>query len=115
MITSLSQASSSAHDMVCNRTERIEMSKVKVYVTGYCPYCTRAKQFLNSHDIEFESVDIGTDAEKRKWLVETTGMRTVPQIFVGDESVGGYTDMQKLHDEGGFFPLLDRESVSYTA
>lgn len=91
------------------------MSKVKVYVTGYCPYCTYAKRFLSSHDIEFDTVDVSTDTEKRSWLVATTGMRTVPQIFVGDESVGGYTDMQKLHREGNFFPLLDREGVSFTA
>jgi glutaredoxin 3 len=90
------------------------MSKVRVFVTSYCPYCTRAKQFLKSHDIDFETVDVTTDAEKRDWLVETTGMRTVPQIFVGDESVGGYTDMQALHRGGDFFPLLESEGVSYS-
>jgi glutaredoxin 3 len=90
------------------------MSKVRVFVTSYCPYCTRAKQFLKSFDIDFETVDVTTDAEKRNWLVDTTGMRTVPQIFVGDESVGGYTDMQALHRDGDFFPLLESEGVSYS-
>lgn len=91
------------------------MSKVKVFVTDYCPYCIRAKQFLNNHEIPFETVDVGADAEKRRWLVEQTGMRTVPQIFVGDESLGGFTDMQAMHREGKLFPLLEREGVTYRA
>lgn len=87
---------------------------VKVYVTNYCPYCNSAKRFLTSNGIAFETIDITQDAQKRMWLVETTGMRTVPQIFVGDTSVGGYTDMEAMHRRGEFVPLLERNGVAHT-
>lgn len=91
------------------------MNKVKVYVTSYCSFCTAAKRWLSSMDIEFDTIDVTRDPDKRMWLVETTGMRTVPQIFVGDTPVGGYQEMRALDREGGFRPLLDREGVRYSA
>lgn len=89
-------------------------NKVTVYVTDYCPYCNAAKRFLSSNGIEFDVVDVTQNVEKRNWLVQTTGMRTVPQIFVGDTPVGGYTDMDKMHRQGNFVPLLNKNEVEHT-
>lgn len=88
-------------------------TKVTLYVTSHCPYCNYAKRFLDANSIEFETVDVTRDTEKRMWLVEATGKRTVPQIFVGDTVVGGYTDMQDLHKRGEFQPLLEQNGVSH--
>jgi len=83
------------------------MSHVKVYVTTFCPYCVAAKRYLTRKNIEFETIDLTGDHEKRIWLMERTGMRTVPQIFVGEHAIGGYTDMVALDEKGGLQPLLD--------
>jgi glutaredoxin 3 len=73
---------------------------VTVYVTDYCPYCTRAKSLLNKRNIAFTEVDVSNDEEKRAWLVKTTGRRTVPQIFIGDEPVGGSDEIHDLDRKG---------------
>lgn len=86
------------------------MSHVKVYVTTYCPYCVAAKRYLDRKDVAYEVIDITGDHEKRLWLLERTGMRTVPQIFVGEHAIGGYTDMVALDKRGGLQPLLDEDA-----
>ena len=91
------------------------MSNVTVYVTQYCGFCTSAKRWLTGMNIEFESIDVTTDHAKRQWLVEKTGMRTVPQIFVGEHPVGGYQEMRAMDNRGEFRPLLEREGVSFSA
>ena len=83
------------------------MSQVTVYVTNYCPYCNAAEKFLRDHAVPFERVDVTHDPAMRQRLVELTGMRTVPQVFVGERSVGGYTDMLGLHRRGELEPLLE--------
>lgn len=82
------------------------MSSVRVYVTSYCPYCTMAKGHLDRLGVAYQTIDVSHDPETRHWLVATTGMRTVPQIFVGDTPVGGYTDMMALEKKGEFQRLL---------
>ncbi len=79
---------------------------VTVYVTDYCPYCTRAKSLLNKRNIVFTEVDVSNDEEKRAWLVKTTGRRTVPQIFVGDEPVGGSDEIHDLDRKGLLVPKV---------
>jgi glutaredoxin 3 len=76
------------------------MRKVTIYTTAYCGFCRRAKQLLKKLQIPFEEIDVEGDDEKREWLVETTGERTVPQIFFGDESIGGCTDLEALVRSG---------------
>lgn len=87
--------------------------KVTVYVTSYCPYCDQAKRMLGSMQVPFEAIDVTGDAERRHWLVERTGMRTVPQIFVGETSIGGFTDMRALHQRGGLVPLLEAAGIPH--
>jgi glutaredoxin 3 len=83
------------------------MPHVRVYVTAWCGYCTAAKRFLTEvKRVPFEEIDVTRDPETRRWLREATGQQTVPQIFIGDTSVGGYTDLRALDAQGGLDPLL---------
>ena len=84
------------------------MPSIKMYTTGYCPYCTRAKQFLQAKGVaQREEIRIDTDAAARIVMMEVTGRRTVPQIFIGATHVGGYDDLVALDKSGGLQPLLD--------
>ena len=73
------------------------MQPVKMYTTAVCPYCTRAKQILKSKGVEqIEEIRIDTDPAARNHMMEITGRRTVPQIFIGDTHVGGHDDLVAL-------------------
>ncbi len=65
-----------------------------------------AVAYLGKKGIRPELIDVSGDDEKREWLVETTGRRTVPQVFINDQPVGGYTDLVALDRSGGLDPLL---------
>ena len=65
----------------------------RVYSTQYCPWCQRAKGLLNQRGIEFEEIDVTEDRELQKEMIEQSGRQTVPQIFFGDEHIGGYDDL----------------------
>ena len=76
------------------------MLPVVVYSTLICPYCIRAKMLLKERDIPFQEIDVTSDPDKRMWLVEKTGRRTVPQIFIGDEPIGGFDELRALDKSG---------------
>jgi glutaredoxin 3 len=80
--------------------------RVTVYTTSYCPYCVRAKALLKRKGIAFEEVAVDGDDAKRLWLVEQTGQRTVPQVFAGERSLGGFSDLDALDREGKLDPIL---------
>lgn len=83
------------------------MPAVKMYTTAVCPYCIRAKQLLNAKGVvQIEEIRIDTDPEARTHMMEITGRRTVPQIFIGDIHVGGCDDLVALDAKGGLLPLL---------
>jgi glutaredoxin 3 len=83
------------------------MPAVKMYTTAVCPYCIRAKQILNAKGVaQIEEVRIDTDPQARAHMMEITGRRTVPQIFIGDTHVGGCDDLVALDAKGGLMPLL---------
>ena len=83
------------------------MQAVKMYTTAVCPYCTRAKQILKSKGVEqIEEIRIDTDTAQRDHMMQTTGRRTVPQIFIGQTHVGGCDDLHALDAQGGLLPLL---------
>ena len=84
---------------------------ITVYTTDYCPYCTSAKRLLSTLQLPFSEVDVTGDDGARNALVERTGRRTVPQIFIGSASVGGFTDLDALHKSGGLQPLLDAAGI----
>lgn len=79
---------------------------VRVYTTTYCPFCDRAKELLRRRGITFEVIDVTEDSATRDWLVATTGRRSVPQIFVGEQPIGGYEDLRALDDAGRLDALL---------
>lgn len=81
------------------------MAKVTLYTTPYCPYCMRAKILLKSKDAAFEEIDVSDD-DAREELVERTQWQTVPQIFIGEEFVGGYDQLQALDDDGKLDAML---------
>ncbi len=76
------------------------MAKVVVYTTQVCPYCVRAKQLLKQKGAAFEEIDLSRDHAARMALVERTRMRTVPQIFINDEFIGGCDELYALERAG---------------
>ena len=82
------------------------MSEVLVYTTPSCPYCVMAKRLLTQKGVSFQEVDVAYDDAKRRWLAETTGQRTVPQIFIDGRHVGGCDDLYALDAAGKLDPLL---------
>lgn len=84
------------------------MAKVIIYRTTYCGYCDMAKRLFNDLGVEFEEIDVTHDAEMRTKLVQLTGgKRTVPQIFIDDVAVGGYTDVAALERSGELEKMLE--------
>ena len=78
-----------------------------MYTTAVCPYCVRAKQILKAKGVEhIEEVRVDVNPEERARMMEITGRRTVPQIFIGDTHVGGCDDLMALDSQGGLMPLL---------
>ena len=83
------------------------MTPVKMYTTAVCPYCIRAKQILKAKGVDqIEEIRIDTSPEQRDHMMQITGRRTVPQIFIGDTHVGGCDDLMALDAKGGLVPLL---------
>jgi glutaredoxin 3 len=83
------------------------MNTVRMYTTLVCPYCQRAKALLKQRGVAvIEEIRIDLDAEQRDKMVEITGRRTVPQIFIGNTHVGGCDDLIALDQKGGLIPLL---------
>lgn len=84
------------------------MKPVTIYTTQTCGFCIRAKQLLADRDIPYQEVDVTGDDDARAKLVEKSGgQRTVPQIFIGEQPIGGYSDLAQLDREGKLQPLLD--------
>lgn len=78
-----------------------------MYTTAVCPYCVRAKKILKSKGVEqIEEIRIDNDPQARMTMMEITGRRTVPQIFIGSTHVGGHDDLVALDGKGGLMPML---------
>ena len=83
------------------------MAKIVMYCTEVCPYCVRAEQLLKRKGVtEIEKIRIDLEPELRIAMVEKTGRRTVPQIFINEQHVGGYDDLAELDQAGGLETLL---------
>lgn len=83
------------------------MNEIIIYRTSYCPYCDMAARLLDNIGVEYEQIDITDDPETRQELVKRTGgKRTVPQIFINGQSIGGYTDLQALQSSGQLAEML---------
>lgn len=83
------------------------MAKVVLYTKEQCPYCTMAKQLLNSKHVSFEEIRIDLDETKREEMIRLSNRRTVPQIFINDQPIGGYDDLATLAKSGKLDGLLN--------
>lgn len=84
---------------------------IRMYATGYCPYCVRAEQLLKRKGVQdIEKIRIDQDPQRRDEMIQLTGRRTVPQIFIGDYHVGGCDDLYDLDRLGKLDPLLQPSS-----
>ena len=83
------------------------MQPIVVYTAVPCGYCNAAKSLLNRLDLPFEERDLTGDRTARMDLMQQTGQRTVPQIFVGEVHVGGFTELRALHSQGKLLPLVN--------
>ena len=82
-------------------------AKVLMYSTGFCPYCVMAERLLRARGVEeIEKIRVDLEPARRAEMMEKTGRRTVPQIYIGDTHVGGYDDLAKLDRSEGLEKLL---------
>lgn len=83
-------------------------NRVVVYSTAMCPYCVRAERLLEAKGVtNIEKIRVDLDPEQRTIMMEKTGRRTVPQIYIGDTHVGGFDDLYALDQAGRLDPLLN--------
>ena len=84
--------------------------KVLMYTTAVCPYCQMAERLLRAKGVDVEKVRVDLEPARRAEMMEKTGRRTVPQIYIGDTHVGGYDDLAALDRAGKLDPLLKRRA-----
>jgi glutaredoxin 3 len=76
------------------------MQRIRMYTTRWCGYCVRAKMLLDSRGLQYEEINLDDDPAFRQKLFDLTGGWTVPQILIGDEVIGGYTELWRLDRSG---------------
>lgn len=82
-------------------------ANVTMYTTAVCPYCIRAERLLDSKGVKaIDKIRVDLDPNQRQLMMQKTGRRTVPQIYIGDTHVGGFDDLYALDQAGGLEPLL---------
>lgn len=82
-------------------------TSITLYTKDYCPYCKRAKALLTSKGVTFRNIEITNDPDATQEMIEKSGRLTVPQIFIGEQHIGGSDDLFKLDVEGGLDLLLE--------
>ncbi len=82
------------------------MKPVRIYTTQTCPFCVRAKRLLQKKSVPYQEIDVSWDDDARLRLMQATGRRTVPQIFIGEKHVGGSDDLHALEERGELDGLL---------
>jgi glutaredoxin 3 len=89
------------------------MAHVKMYTTQVCPFCIRAKALLKQRGVDaIEEIRVDLDPDQRQTMMQITGRRTVPQIFIGATHVGGCDDLIALDQRGGLAPMLANSSAA---
>jgi NADH-dependent peroxiredoxin subunit F len=87
------------------------MARIEVYSKSWCPYCAKAKALLAAKDLDYTEIDVTNDAGAQKAMIARSGRRTVPQIFVDGEAIGGYDDLAGINATGELDRLLGREAT----
>lgn len=82
------------------------MKEVKIYTTKFCPYCIRALRMLSKKEVPYKNIDVNKNQELYEEIKRQTGSDTVPQIFIGEEFIGGFDEMNKLDKEGKLDSML---------
>ncbi|HEX6131081.1 MAG TPA: glutaredoxin 3 [Actinomycetota bacterium] len=82
------------------------MVLIEIYTTPWCPYCHAAKRLLEERGIAFEETDVSGDPELRAEIGKRSGRRTVPQIFIDGEAIGGYDELRALDEQVGLGALV---------
>lgn len=82
------------------------MAEVLMYTTQQCPYCMHAKALLRHKGVAYQEIDVGQDAALREQMIEASGRRTVPQIFINGVSIGGFEELRELDQDGELDRLL---------
>ncbi len=82
------------------------MAKIDIYTTGMCPSCKQAKRLFDEKGVTYNEIRVDLDDEKRAEMMERSQRRTVPQIFINDQSIGGFDDLWALEKQGKLDPLL---------
>ena len=82
------------------------MARVLLYTTQMCPFCARAKALLRHKGVPFEEIDVGGDDALREKMIEASGRRTVPQIFINGAAIGGFEELYALDEQGELDRLL---------
>lgn len=80
--------------------------KIEMYTKSTCPFCTAAARLLRSKGAEWTEIDLNAEPDRRKEMIERSGQRTVPQIFIGEDHVGGFDDLDALDQEGALDRML---------
>jgi len=84
------------------------MTDIRMYCTAFCPYCVRAETLLKNKGVsEITKIMVDSVPDGFKDMIELTGRRTVPQIYIGDRHIGGFDDLAALDRQGGLDPLLE--------
>ncbi|MEN8131674.1 MAG: glutaredoxin 3 [Pseudomonadota bacterium] len=73
------------------------MNRIEIYSTDNCPWCTRAKSLLRTKGLNYEEIDVSSDQARTLEMIERSGRRTVPQIFIDDEPIGGFEELSKMN------------------
>lgn len=88
------------------------MNPIEIYSTDNCPWCTRAKSLLHARGLDFEEIDISSDQARAREMNERSGRRTVPQIFIDDQSIGGFDELSKMDlPDGGTRPTSNKSLI----
>lgn len=82
------------------------MARVTMYTTAWCPYCKRAEALLRSKGTPIDLIDVDAEPARRQEMMQRSGRRTVPQIFIDEKHIGGCDDLHALDRAGGLDPLL---------
>ncbi|MBU2885804.1 glutaredoxin 3 [Gilvimarinus agarilyticus] len=82
------------------------MSQVVMYTTAVCPFCVNAKRLLDSKGVKVKEIRVDREPHLRQKMMAESGERTVPQIWIGDRHVGGFTELWALDKRGELDPLL---------
>ena len=81
--------------------------EIVMYVTGWCPYCDRARALLTRKGLTFKEIDVDQDANLREEMIARSGRRTVPQIFIGARHIGGSDELHALEASGELDPIIE--------